>query len=113
MIGVPRRPWISQGAIVVLGDTHDLPKHLKKFLPKFDPDNRGSPEDHVSKFFLAVSLMGVQHEDVVCRLFPYTFEGKTSTWYFALPQGIITRWNDFEISLMKKFGETRPKQLWS
>jgi hypothetical protein len=41
-------------------------KHPEKFLPKFDLDNKESPEDHVSKFMLAVNLMSVQHEDVVC-----------------------------------------------
>jgi hypothetical protein len=28
-------------------------------------------------------------------------------WYFSLPQGSITNWNDFEISFMKKFGEDK------
>jgi hypothetical protein len=39
--------------------------------------------------------------------FPYTFEGKYSMWYFALPQGTITSWNDFETDFMKKFGEDK------
>jgi len=56
---------------------------------------------------LAVNLKGVQHENFVCRLFPYTFEGKASMWYFALPQGSITNWNDFETTFMKKFGEDK------
>jgi hypothetical protein len=41
------------------------------------------------------------------QLFPYTFEGKASTWYFSLPQGTITSWNDFETAFMKKFGEDK------
>jgi len=51
--------------------------------------------------------MGVQQEYVVCWLFPYTIEGKYSTWYFSLPQGKITRWNDFETAFMKRFGEDK------
>jgi len=81
----PRRPWLNTGAVAVLGDIHDLPKNPEKILPKFDPVNREALEDHISIFVLVINLKGVQYEDVVCRLFPYTFEGRASTWYFALP----------------------------
>jgi hypothetical protein len=56
---------------------------------------------------LSVKLMNVEHEDVVCRLFPYTFEGKSSTWYFSLRQGSITRWNAFETAFTEKFGDDK------
>lgn len=56
--------------------TYELPTHLKEFLPKFDVDTKETPEDHINKFMLVVQLMNVQHEDVVCMLFPYTLEGK-------------------------------------
>jgi hypothetical protein len=56
---------------------------------------------------LAVRLMNVQHEDVVCRLFPYTFENKSSTWYFSLAQASITSWNAFETTFIEKFGEDK------
>lgn len=52
-------------------------------------------------------LMSVQVEDVVCRLFPYTFEEKASTWYFSLPQGSITSWNKFQTSFLDKFREDK------
>ena len=87
MAGVnqPKIPWLNTGAVSFLGDIHDLSKNHEKILPKFDPDNREAPEDHISIFMLVVNLKGVQYEDVVCRLFPYTFEGRDSTWYFSLP----------------------------
>jgi hypothetical protein len=44
---------------------------------------------------------------VVCRLFPYTFSGKASTWYFILPPGSITEWDDFERLFIRKFGERK------
>jgi hypothetical protein len=28
------------------------------------------PKDHIEKFILAIRLMKVKHEDVVCRIFP-------------------------------------------
>jgi hypothetical protein len=43
---------------------------------KFDPNKLGSLKDHINNLFLAICLQLVQHEDVVCRLFPYTFLGK-------------------------------------
>jgi hypothetical protein len=79
----PARPWLDQDAVAVPGAQHPLPKHPEKWLPKFDPDSKQIAEDHIKKFMLAIRLRNVEHEDVVCRLFPYTFEGNASTWYFA------------------------------
>jgi hypothetical protein len=39
--------------------------------------------------------------------FPYTFENKASTWYFNLPLGSITSWDDFEKDFIGKFGEEK------
>jgi hypothetical protein len=63
------------------------------------------PEDHIKKFILVVKLMNVQHEDIVCRLFPYTFENSASTWYFNLPVGSITSWMKFQKYFLDKFAE--------
>ena len=49
--------------------------------------------------------MNVQHEDVVCRLFPLNFEGKDAIWYFSLTQGSITSWGEFSQAFLNKFGE--------
>jgi hypothetical protein len=49
--------------------------------------------------------MNVQHEDVVCRLFPYTFENSASTWYFNFPVGSITSWTKFQKDFLDKFAE--------
>jgi hypothetical protein len=53
-------------------------------LPKYDPETLGLLEDHIKKFILVIRLMNFQHEDVVCRLFAYTFENWASTWYFNM-----------------------------
>jgi hypothetical protein len=84
---------------------HDMPKHPEKFFPKFDPDREYSPEDHIKKFTLVVRLMNVQYEDVFCRLFPYTFENRASTWFFSLAHASITSWRIFETIFIEKFGE--------
>ena len=49
--------------------------------------------------------MNVQHEDIVCRIFPYTFENSTSTWYFNLLIGSITSWTKFQKYFLYNFFE--------
>jgi len=49
--------------------------------------------------------MNVQHEDVVCRIFPYTFENSASTWYFNFLVGSITSWMKFQKVFLDKFAE--------
>jgi hypothetical protein len=57
------------------------------------------------KFMLDIRLRNVEHEDVVCRLFPYTFEGNASTWYFAQQPRTIASWEKFESIFLEKFGD--------
>ena len=107
----PQLPWLRMAAIAVLGVQHPLPKHSDKLLPKFNPDDKEPTEVHVDKFMLADKTMNVQHEDVVCRLFPLTFEGRDSTWYFSLVQGSITNWGEFNKAFLDKFGEDKTPAL--
>ena len=99
------RPWLAANAIAVLGIQHPLPKHPKMILPKFDLDNDVSPEDHIKQFMLSLRLLDVQHEDVVCRLFPYTFVGQASVWFFSLAVGSIASWQQFETDFLSQFGD--------
>jgi hypothetical protein len=96
---------LARDALAILGWVHNLPRHPEKLLPKFDLETSGLPKDHIKKFILAVRLMNVQHEDVVCRIFPYTFEKSASPWYFNLPVGSITSWRKFQKDFVDKFFE--------
>jgi ribonuclease HI len=107
----PARPWLDQDAVAVPGAQHPLPKHPEKWLPKFDPDSKQIAEDHIKKFMLAIRLCNVEHEDVVCRLFPYTFEGNASTWYFAQQPHTIASWEKFESCFLEKFGDGKPLEV--
>ena len=49
-------------------------------------------------------LQVVEHEDVVCRLFPHTLKGKAASWYFSLPANSITNWDIFERMFRNKYG---------
>ena len=64
-------------------------------------------EDHVNKFMLALKILNVEHEDEVCRLFHFTFEGRASTWYFSLNLESINGWQDFQTAFLGKFGEDK------
>jgi hypothetical protein len=107
----PARPWLDQDVVVVPGAQHPLPKHLEKWLPKFDPDSKQIAEDHIKKFMLAIRLRNIEHEDVVCRLFPYTFEGNASTWYFSQQPHTIVSWEKFESCFLEKFGDGKPLEV--
>jgi hypothetical protein len=84
------QPWLVPDAVSIQGIVHDMPKHTENFLPKFDPDRKDSVEEHVKKFLLSIRLQIIRHKDVVCRLFPLTFENRASTWLFSLEEASIT-----------------------
>jgi hypothetical protein len=73
------QPWLVPDIFVVPREVHDMPKHPKKVFPIFNPDKKDYVEDNIKKFMLVVRLTNVQYEDVVCILFPYTFENRAST----------------------------------
>ena len=74
------RPWLDQDAVIVHGKQHKLPKNPKKWIQKFNQYERSLVEDHIKTFMQAIRLRNMVHEDVVCRLVPYSFEGHASTW---------------------------------
>ena len=89
-----------------------MPKNHEKWLTKFNPDDKIPMEDHIKSFMQAIRLRNVIHEDVVCRLFPYTFEGKDFTWYFALEASSIPSWDVFSELFTQKFGDDKtPEEL--
>ena len=86
---------------------HDLPKHREKVLPKFDPGKGVSAEYHLLNFYLALNILNVDHEYVVCILFQYTFEPKAYSWYFSLQANSIVNWDGFEKAFLGKFGNQK------
>ena len=40
---------------------------------------------------------------MVCRLFPHTLKGTTSSWYFSLPTNSIIDWDTFERIFRSKY----------
>jgi hypothetical protein len=107
----PSRPWLDQYAVAIPGPQHPLPKHLEKWLPKFDSDSKKIVEDHIKKFMLAIKLHSVEHKNVFYRLFPYTFEGNSSTWYFSQQTHTIVSWDKFESCFLEKFRDDKSPEV--
>ena len=76
-------------------------------LLKFDPKKGVSTEDNLIFFYIALNILNVEHEDVVCRLFPYTFNPRESSWYFSLQDKSIANWDGFEKVFISKFGDRK------
>ena len=94
------KPWLTIDAIAIPGPTHPLPKKPHKFLLNYDLDGGVLPEYHIKQFMNALNLMNVEHEDVLCRLFPHTLEGKATKWFSILLQ---------DLSLL---GKNLKRHLW-
>jgi hypothetical protein len=103
----PYEPWLLLDSIFILGVLHDIPKHPEKFLPKFDPKRKESVEDHVKKLLLSIRIQNINHGYVLCRIFPHTFENKSTTWFYSLDEASITSWRIFETIFLNKFGEDK------
>ena len=56
---------------------------------------------------LSLNLNQVSHEDVVIKLFPYTFQGSARSWYFSPLAGSIRDWDTFQEVFLAKFGDDR------
>jgi len=87
--------WTNHGDILVV-NPNALPENPEKWLPKYNPDDALPAKEHLNNFMLAMNLNGVAHEDVLIRLFPYTFQGSTGSWYFSLLAGSIRDWDNFQ-----------------
>ena len=82
-----------------------MPRHPKKHLPKFDPENGTLAEDHISKFYLALQIMIMKYDEVACRLFPHTLENKVATLYHSLPMAFIRTWQEFWRTFIENLSE--------
>jgi hypothetical protein len=60
---------------------------------------------------LAIRLLSIEHKDVVCRIFLYTFKGNASTWYFAKQPHTIVSWDKFESCFLEKFGDDKSPEF--
>ena len=76
--------WRARTPLNLAPPMNDFPQNYEKYFPRFDPREGISVDDHLQSFFLALEALAVEHEDVVCRIFPHTLKGKVASWYFGL-----------------------------
>lgn len=104
------QPWLSVGPISIRGDEHELPNHFKGWLPNYYIDGPITIEEHVKQSMLSLKLGAVQHEDKFCKLFLFSFEGKSISWYFKLDDGPIISWEVLKKTFIQKYGEDKTKE---
>lgn len=57
---------------------------LQKNFPKFYGDGKQHANEHLSTFYIACSILRVEHEDVSVRLFIETLQGGVANWLYHL-----------------------------
>lgn len=99
-------PWgVAIGPITfMVGDQiHDFPKGSGKIIPKFNGDGKISPEEHLKAFFVACSILVVQHKDIVMRLFVESLNTPAAEWFYSLLDGCINDSNALRIKFESRF----------
>jgi hypothetical protein len=83
-----------------------LPKDFKEWLPNFSGEDLTTPEDHL--YFSLCNLKSYdQHEDILMKLFAYTFVGNSKDWFDSISLGTIVDWDLFQQRFTKIFGKKR------
>ena len=103
----PPLAWRARTPLNLAAPLHALPQNDEKELPKFDPGKGISVDDHLQSSYLDLELLSMEHEDVICRMFPCTFEAKAYAWYFGLQGNLIADWDSFVRVFKGKFGSQR------
>ena len=83
----PPPSWRDRYPLNLTPPLHAMPQNFDNSLPKFEPNEGILVDDHFQSFYLSLKgLQVVEHEDVVCRLFPHTLKGKEASWYFSVQE---------------------------
>ena len=95
--------WRARTPLNLAPLVHALPPNYEKVLPIFDSGEGISVDNHLQSFFLVLEALEVEHEDVVCRIFPHTLKGKETSWYFSLQANSNTDKDTFKRMFKNKF----------
>lgn len=72
--------WIAQGPLALPNNLDKMPKDLEKLLLKFDLEKKTKFEDHIDDFYMHLQILKVCLDNVSCRLYQYTLEGRLFLW---------------------------------
>ena len=84
-----------------------MPRHMKTLLSIFDPYKNTKTQDHIDDLYMHLWMLEVRYEDVACRIFPFTLEGRAATWYQRLPVNLVHSWRDFKKLFLDKFADDK------
>ena len=100
----PPPAWKARSPLNLTPPLHNLPQAFDNLLPKFNPEERITVDDHLQSFYLEIEgLRAREYKDVVFRLFPHTLKGVATSWYFGLLENSIPDWDTFERIFRSKY----------
>ena len=88
--------WESNIALSLQGPLHDLPQKAVDLLPKFNGEGNALANEDIRKYESIIYLFNVVYKDIVCKLFPLTFEGKDFCRLNVLLVHSIHNWSQFK-----------------
>jgi len=102
---------MSGGPLSLLGVLHKIARHPRKLLTKYDLDKAVKVEDHLENFYLHLQTLEVPYDDVVCRMFTCTLDGREIVWYHSLPPNSIQNWRVFKKIFLEKFVDDKTSSM--
>lgn len=96
-------PWGVAVGPLNLAANNNLPKGARDVLPDFSGDGKISFDEHLNAFNVACGILVVQHEGVAMRLFAQTLVDGAANWFYHLPHGMITTWNDIKTRFENRY----------
>ena len=67
-----------------------------------------SANEHIRKYESIIFLLNVVYEDIVCRLFPFTFKYKNFCWFNVFPIHLIHNWSQCKRLFENAFDNYNP-----
>lgn len=81
-----------------------MPQNPQLFCSKFHiNDPKKTAEEHIRIFKTTLKDKGINHEDVACKLFPYSLWDEAFCWYNNLLALSITTWLQLETTFLQEF----------
>jgi hypothetical protein len=108
-IGVPptsipmEMPWKPRTPLRLAQPLHNIPMDSPNRLTNFIGVSPLNAEEHVHKFYDALTLMNITILDIIISVFVRTFEGEAVISYHFLPNDTIPYWNTMIQEFKKHF----------
>ncbi|VFR03026.1 unnamed protein product [Cuscuta campestris] len=93
------------------GDRGQRSGRVMEDTPQVKSYNRKTdPQDHLARFGANVVLYAY-HEEIKCRCFLATLEGRACEWFHKWPKGSTDKWSDLAHKVLKHFASSQRQKL--